>query len=188
MMHEPSKLPRFPQFDEVLASCQRFLLAVANDELPADLRAKGGASDLVQQTLAAAIRSEHQFRGGTISELRGWLRAILRSEVAAFRRRYSATAARDVGRELPMDSVTAQDHRTPVAAVLQTEQAQQVSAAVGQLPDDLRQAVVLRLEDDLSFAEIGERLGRSEEAARKLFTRALDRLRGRLTDAADAPL
>jgi RNA polymerase sigma-70 factor (ECF subfamily) len=175
----------FPPFDEVLGSSQRFLLAVANELLPADLRAKGGASDLVQQTLAAAIRSEHQFRGETVGELRAWLRSILQAETAAFCRRYSGTASRDVRRERQLGTSDNQDTWTPECAALKAEQTQRLAAAVEQLPADFRQAVALRLEDGLSFAEIGVRLGRSEEAARKLYSRALDRLRNRITDVAE---
>jgi RNA polymerase sigma-70 factor (ECF subfamily) len=174
------------QFDEVLESCRRFLLAIATVELPDDLRAKGGASDLVQQTLAAAIRSENQFRGQTIGELRAWLRAILRSEAAAFRRHFAQTAARDVSLERPLSPLMGQDHQTPLTEVLAKERNRRLSLAIQQLPFDVQQAVILRIEEQLSFPAIGERLGRSEEAARKLFTRGLEHLRGSLSDAADA--
>ncbi len=181
----PDRSVTYVDFDETLESCRRFLLAVANEELPKDLRAKGGASDLVQQTLAAAIRSEHQFRGQSIGELRAWLRAILRSELAAFRRRYCGTAARDVSQELHLNATFAPHTETPIHAAMRAETNQRMADAVEQLPDAYRRAVLLRVDDSLSFAEIGHRLGRTEEAARKLFTRALDHLRGRLTDLAD---
>ena len=172
-------------FDDVLESCRRFLLAVANAELPADLRAKGGASDLVQQTLAAAIRSEHQFRGQSVRELRAWLRAILKAEADALRRRYSGTAARDIGREVPWEDPVLAAGETPVLAVIEAERHRHLAAAVEHLPPDSRQAIVWRLEESLGFAEIGRRLGRSEDAARKLFHRALDDLRERLALLAD---
>lgn len=178
-----SSLPSEFRSAEVLEACRRYLLALAQDELPADLQAKGGASDLVQQTLAAAVRCGHQFRGRSLSELRAWLRSILANEAAAFRRRYAGTASRAVGREVPLDGADAQDDRTPIADVLQNERADRLAAAVAQLPDDMRTAVTLRVDHDMSFADIGTRLGRTEEAARKLFTRALDRLRGRLPDS-----
>lgn len=172
-------------FDEVLESCRRFLLVVANAELPADLRAKGGASDLVQQTLAAAVRSEHQFRGTSVRELRAWLRAILKAEVAAFRRRYSGTAARDVGREVAWDESVLAAGETPVQEVIEAERQRHLAMAVEHLPPDSRQAIVWRMEESLGFAEIGKRLGRSEDAARKLFHRALQELRQQLVDLAD---
>lgn len=173
------------RFDDVLESCRRFLLSVATLELPNDLQAKGGASDLVQQTLASAVQCRHQFRGTTLAELRSWLRAILQSEAAVFRRRYLKTAARDVRREVPLAASLTQDDHSPVAVVLHEENTERLTVALSQLTTEQQQAVVLRLENDLSFAEIGVRLGRSEEAARKLFTRALDRLRNRLSDSVD---
>ena len=65
-------------------------------------------------------------------------------------------------------------------------QSEQLHVAVSQLPSEFRDALVLHLDDELTFAEIGNRLGRSEHAARKLFTHALDRLRGRLSHESDA--
>ena len=50
-------------------------------------------------------------------------------------------------------------------------------AAVARLPEDARQVVVLRIDHDLPFAEIGARLGRSAEAARKVYIRAITVLR-----------
>lgn len=174
-------------FDEVLESCRRFLLTLAMQELPPDLQAKGGVSDLVQQTFVQAVLCEHQFRGQTMAELRGWLRSILRTEAAVFRRQYLQTAARDVKREVAISPFTPDDRSTPEASALQSECAQRTSDALTRLSAEQRQIMVLRLEDDLSFTEIGERTGKSPEAVRKLFTRALDRLRGQLADDADEP-
>lgn len=93
---------------DVLEASRRFLLSIANAELPSALRAKGGASDLVQETLAVAHQSIHQFRGQTEVELRAWLRTILAREMAMFRRRYLDTDARDVSREVRLVSASDQ--------------------------------------------------------------------------------
>ena len=45
------------------------------------------------------------------------------------------------------------------------------------MPDHYRMAIAFRLWDDLSFVEIGSRLAISEESARKLYGRAIHRLR-----------
>lgn len=58
--------------------------------------------------------------------------------------------------------------------------------AVSDLPSELREAIVMRLDDELTFAQIGDRMGRSEDAARKLFARALNQLCGRLLPESDA--
>lgn len=172
-------------FQEVLESCRRFLLSIANHEVPPDLRAKGGASDLVQQTFAAALRCEQQFRGESLAELRAWLRAILRSEAAVFRRQFYSTASRDVSRESNIDPKSFRDQQTPPSVAIQTEDDLRLSEAFSRLPETQRVAVTLRIEHQKTFAEIGATLNRSEDAARKLFTNALSRLRGRLGDPAD---
>lgn len=41
----------YVDFADLLSQLRPFLLRIANDELPAALRAKGGASDLVQETI-----------------------------------------------------------------------------------------------------------------------------------------
>jgi RNA polymerase sigma-70 factor, ECF subfamily len=171
----PPEAPPESDFAAVLETCRQFLLAVANAELPDDLRAKGGASDLVQESLAAAYAARHQFRGRTLADLRAWLRAILFRELATFRRHYRDTAARDVTREVPLAEVAAPV--TPIADLIRRERATHLTAAVARLSEDAQTAVVLRIEHELSFAEIGARIGRTEEAARKVFVRALVELR-----------
>jgi RNA polymerase sigma-70 factor (ECF subfamily) len=177
-----------PDFATVLETCRQFLLAIAAAELPDRLMAKGGASDIVQDTLTAAVRCRCQFRGHTLADLRAWLRGILLNELAVFRRRYLATLGRDVNRERPIEGVDPAElpagAASPSAALERTERARAVAAALLQLPAEYREAVVLRLEFGLGFREIGERLGRSEEAARKLFTRALEKLRDTFPDTA----
>ena len=48
--------------------------------------------------------------------------------------------------------------------------------ALEALPDDYRRTVIWHQYDGLAFEEIGVRLGRSAEATRKLWSRALFRL------------
>lgn len=167
-------------FTAALESCRRFLLAVANAGLPADLQAKGGASDLVQETMAAAHRSRHQFHGSSLGELRAWLRAILGNELAMFRRHYYLTAARDARREVSLVAAegTQSGAEQPVAHLSRAERNRAVAVALARLPDPSRLVVTLRSGEGLAFAEIGARIGRSEEAARKLWVRALEQLRG----------
>jgi RNA polymerase sigma-70 factor (ECF subfamily) len=60
------------------------------------------------------------------------------------------------------------------------EQAAALDAAIGRLPKDYRKIIELRHCDGLSFAEISRQLGRSDNAVRKLFFRAVERLRHEL--------
>jgi RNA polymerase sigma-70 factor (ECF subfamily) len=162
-----------------LNDCRHYLLAIATAELPAPLVSKGGASDLAQETLLAAYRVRHRFEGHTLDDVRAWLRGILRNELAAFRRRYQADC-RNPARELPAAeavAVPAPGSTDPVDGLAESERAATVRAVLDELPDDARRVVLLRLEAGLGFREVGAATGRSEEAARKAFARAVERIR-----------
>jgi RNA polymerase sigma-70 factor (ECF subfamily) len=182
----PPIAPVGDSFAEVLECSRHFLLTIANAELPPSIRAKGGASDFVQDTFAAAHRARNQFNGRTVPELRGWLRAILIRELAMARRKFLATASRDVRREVTpvTNSIPAPD-AVPAAELIRREQDEHLAAAVARLPVDHRRVVAMRIERDMTFAAIGQELGVTEDVARRLFARALELLRATTPDAAD---
>jgi RNA polymerase sigma-70 factor (ECF subfamily) len=49
--------------------------------------------------------------------------------------------------------------------------------ALGQLPEDYREVIILRHLEALPFAEVAARMGRSEDSVQKLWVRALASLR-----------
>jgi RNA polymerase sigma-70 factor (ECF subfamily) len=83
---------------QVMQVCRQYLLLVANRELEPELQAKGGASDLVQETFLEAQRDFGRFQGSSQAEVLAWLRRILLNNLANFRRRYSGTDKRPSGR------------------------------------------------------------------------------------------
>jgi RNA polymerase sigma-70 factor (ECF subfamily) len=175
-----------------LEACRTYLLLVANHELDPQLRAKGGASDLVQETFLDAQRDFAAFRGNTEGEWRAWLRQTLMHNLATFTRRYRETDKRNVAREAPIDAGpysaggVAQlpaDTPSPSAEVMWDERLRAVAAALMCLPDDYHRVIELRYQDGRSFSEIAEALGRSENAVRKLWFRAIERLQQELEDS-----
>jgi RNA polymerase sigma-70 factor (ECF subfamily) len=60
------------------------------------------------------------------------------------------------------------------------EESQIVQQAIDRLPDDYRRVLILRHQESRSFVQIGAALDRSEEAARKLWFRAIESLRDEL--------
>src|SRR5689334_6949794 len=82
-----------------LDHCRRFLLAAARDAVGPGLAAKGGASDLVQETYLEAQRQFPHFAGGSGGQLRAWLRRLLAHKAAHLGRHYRNTRKRVVGRE-----------------------------------------------------------------------------------------
>lgn len=82
-----------------------YLLLAAKRELDPALRAKLGASDLVQETFLHAQQGFEQFRGQSEEELAAWLHQILRHNAGQAVRRFRLAAKRDVRRELPLAEI-----------------------------------------------------------------------------------
>ena len=169
---------------EALEACRGYLLLVANHKLDADVQAKGGASDLVQETFLEAQRDFARFAGDSEEELLAWLRQMLLHNVLNFTRRYRA-AKRKVGREIllqtdssamaPVPGPTALG-LSPSGQAMAHEQAEALEQALARLPKDYRQVILLRYQEEHTFEEIGRLMNRSANAARKLWLRAVERL------------
>src|SRR5215470_14425159 len=84
----------------LLEGCRGYLLLVAQRELAPDLQAKGGASDLVQETLLDALRDFPRFQGTSEAEVLAWLRRLLLNNLVSFTRRYRDAGKRQIGREV----------------------------------------------------------------------------------------
>jgi len=161
-------------------------MAIANQELGDDLRAKGGASDVVQEAFLEAARDASHFTGKNRFEFRGWLRQILLHNILNFRRRYRDTTKRSTKREVSSDSSDVTANRpahdpTPSRVVMQAELVAAVQRAITALPSDYRTVIELRSLQRLTFEEIALRLDRSADAVRKLWCRAIEKLQDELT-------
>ncbi|MGE0756309.1 MAG: sigma-70 family RNA polymerase sigma factor [Pirellulaceae bacterium] len=168
---------------KLLEVCRGYLLGIANDALESGMRARLGASDLVQETLLEAERGMRRFRGTTHAELLAWVRRILQHNLSDARR-HARAEKRHVGREQRMDGLPrgyqtelTAGAETPSALVSEWEDECRLMQAFQELPDDYRRVIELRNWHLLPFARVGEQMGRSEEAARKLWVRAIERLR-----------
>ena len=167
-----------------LEAFRPYLLAAANQSLPEALKGKFGGSDLVQETLVKAHgRSPRAQLRRSQRTPRAWLRTILRNNLADCVRRYCSASKRSVGRERsihrengPALAEIASRDPTPSARAIRREQVAAVDDAIEQLPADEREVILLRHREGLQFDEIGRRMSRSGEAARKLWARAILRI------------
>jgi RNA polymerase sigma-70 factor, ECF subfamily len=166
-----------------------YLLKVAEQDLPDALRGKCGGSDLVQETVIEAYRdfAGRKFHGP--NDVRAWLKSILKHNLADQVKRYIDSDKRSVERERPLPGEIGTDvlksgivdqNPSPGTCVVAHEEAAAVDTAVDRLPVDERAVILYRNRDHLGWEEIGLRLDRSGEAARKLWSRAIDRLRREL--------
>jgi RNA polymerase sigma factor (sigma-70 family) len=84
---------------------------------------------------------------------------------------------------------TASPAPSPLGALLDQEKVEVMRAALEELPERMRECVRARLVDDLSYREIGERLGISENTVAVHVHRAMKAMRSRLRAFfGDAPL
>src|SRR6266566_4485750 len=79
---------------QTLDGFRAYLLAIAEREVDPQLKAKGGASDLVQETLLEAVGNFAAFRGKTDADLKAWLRQLLLHNVVDFTRQYRGRTPR----------------------------------------------------------------------------------------------
>jgi RNA polymerase sigma-70 factor (ECF subfamily) len=141
-------------------------------------------SDLVQDVMTAACRRFGEFRGKTSAELAAWLRRIALGITANAARDHLGTERRDVNREqaLGVGAEPADSGSTPSAQAIRHERAARLAEALARLPDDMQQVLLGRHVEDLPYAVLAERLGRSEGAVRVLYVRAIRRLRDECRD------
>jgi len=154
------------------------LLRAAEHGLSAALRGKVGAADLVQDTFLEAQQDFLHFRGRSRAELHAWLRRILHRNLANASRRYRGTAKRSLGREVTVDPgrLELAGAAPPGARLEQYERRLMLDAALERLPSDYREVVRRRGYEEQPFPEIARRLGRTSEAVRRVWIRALGRM------------
>jgi RNA polymerase sigma factor (sigma-70 family) len=164
------------------------LRVIANRLLSANLRPKAGDADLVQDTWLAAWTCRAQAPHPP-DAFRAWLRGILRKRFLRLHRRYITTAKRSVLVERPLDAAEPATVPDPNGGLggnmARNEVIAALQCAVARLGTRERTVVTLRLEHELAWHDIAIQLGSTEEAVRKVFSRALVRLRARLAPHLD---
>lgn len=160
-----------------------YLLEVADRELGSGFGGKLDASDIVQKSMLEIQSELGHFRGNTNNELRGWLKRVVQNNVIDVGRRYRKAQSRDVSRETTLENqrVIAANSLTASSIMRHDETDAELIEAVSKLSERRRQIIELRHSECLSYAEIGNEMGLSDAAARKLYSRAVEELRGLLT-------
>ena len=121
------------------------------------------AEDCLQETYMSALRAYPRLRHG--DNLRAWLYTIAHRKATDVIRRRTRRPTRD------LDGIDPAGPANPEPAD------DGVWIAVRGLPAKQRAAIVHRFVLDLAYAEIGDRMGISEEAARQNVSAGLRRLR-----------
>ena len=92
----------------------------------------------------------------------------------------SCALKRDVARELSLDSSAVREPiaavESPSAVLMDAETQAFCERALAQLPEEQRRVIVMRNWEHRSFVDIGQQLGRTADAARKLWFRGITHL------------
>ena len=161
------------------------LRAKARASLPAALRGKVGESDVIQEAWLAAYLALGKFEDRGDGSFGRWLRGIVEHKVLEEAHHHLDAKKRDArrGARLLTDearSIPSPDQPSPSEAAVAGESAAELRSVIGSLPED--HAAVLRLVylDGLTLVEAAGRMGRSADAVRKTYGRALTRLAEKL--------
>ena len=162
--------------ERLFERCMPRLQQWAHRRLPTWARDIADTDDLVQVTLIRALARVDTFEARGEGAFLAYLRTILLNAVRDEIRRGGRRPRLD-----PLDD----DLPSPVAAPLEElvgrDHLRRYDAALDTLDEAPREAVILRLEYGMSFREIAEAMGKpSEDAARMVVQRALERLAGEL--------
>ena len=137
----------------------KFLLTKTHNE---DL-----AEELTQETFYQAVKSIDRFDGK--SKLSTWLCAIAKNQLMVYQRKHPIEGSIDDQKELHGISVEAE--------VFSEERRVELMKKLHMCPEPYREILYLRIFGSLSFREIGEIMGKTENWARVNFYRAKERLR-----------
>lgn len=162
--------------------CARKLLPLIRLRLGRTLRREMESRDILQTVLCKSFQRLKQVDDP--AAVMSWLARIAENEIrdqADFYQR----ARRDHALRAQLDD--AADVPSPVrqalSVAIMSEQASRLEAALESMSGAEREVIVLRKLEELTFPEIATRLGKTEDACRMAFSRAMAALTITMTDA-----
>jgi RNA polymerase sigma-70 factor (ECF subfamily) len=167
-------------------------LLVRRIQLDPRLQRRFDSSDLVQETLLNAQAQLDRFRGRSEAQLVKWLHQILEHTVADQVRKARARV-RNVAQEQSLQAVLgessdrleaflASDQPSPSEEAERHELLLRIADALEQLPEDQRDAVMLRDLQGASVRDIAAQMSRTRKAVAGLLLRGRSKLRELLRD------
>lgn len=165
--------------DAFYERCARKLLPLIRLRMGRSLRSEIDSRDVLQSVLVKAVPRLDQVDDPRA--VMAWLARIAENEIRD-QVDYRQRQMRDAARRAPIED--AADVPAPIRQALSQaiadEQLARVEDALESMSPAEREIIVLRKLEELPFAEIGRRLGKSEDACRMAFARAMAALTLRL--------
>jgi RNA polymerase sigma-70 factor (ECF subfamily) len=175
---------------DALEPFRKYLKVLAELHLDRRLRGKLDPSDVVQQTLLRAHSALGDLREREPAVLAAWLRRILARTLADAVKHFERDK-RDINLERSLEADIdrsasgfaawlAADQTSPSGRAERNEELLRMVEALAQLPDLMREVVVLKHCQGLTLQQIGDQIGRSVPAVASLLRRGLEALRNQL--------
>ncbi|MHC4087199.1 MAG: RNA polymerase sigma factor [Planctomycetota bacterium] len=175
-------------FEQLFQHYRGYLHQVVAMRLDPHMCHRVDASDIIQEAQMVAIRRLQDYLQRKPVSFRVWLRQIAHDQLLMAYRKHVQAKRRTVNREIRLPeqssiqlaSLLLDNGPTPSQQAARDEQVRCIRLALGRLPDDDRDIILMRNHEQLSFEEIGYVLHIESATARKRYGRALIRL-GKIT-------
>jgi len=141
----------------------RVALSILGDE--------GAAQDVAQDAFIKGFRAIAGFRGE--ASFRTWILTIAANEARGVLRRIGFRKETSIDMVGPMYS----DAKAPDERAVISSEASRARMMMERLPEKQRLAIAFRVDEGMSFREVGEMIGSSESAARVNYFHGIRRLR-----------
>lgn len=164
--------------NRLLERCASRLLAFIRLRLGRNLRARVESRDILNDSLLKAFQHIDQFAQTDGRSLMAWLTRIAENQIrdeADYHHRRRRDAARAVPLDDGLEHLAAQV-RSQTSRLAFREEARKLERALDELDETYREVILLRKFEELSFAEIGQRMQRTPDACRMLLARAMTAL------------
>lgn len=167
-------------FQALCARYRGLLLHRVRRWLDGAIQRKVSVQDVLQEAYVVAFDRLGEFDDRGDGAFGAWLAQIAEFKAREAVRRHAGTAKRRLGREVSAapgaePAVAHDDAPTPSEVAIGREQQSAARAALKALPEDYRHVLTLVQVNGLPLADAAALLGRSYEATKKLYGRALSR-------------
>lgn len=148
----------------------RYLLSMTRDRCLSE--------ELTQETFYQAVKSIHRFDGSC--RFSTWLCAIAKNQLLAYRRKHPQMDSLDETGDRKVIERPDGHELTPEQMVLSEYGRVAIMKKLHAMDEHVREVMYLRLFGNLTFAQIGEIVGRTENWARVTYYRGKEKLRREL--------
>jgi RNA polymerase sigma-70 factor (ECF subfamily) len=153
------------------------LVLWCTSSMPPSLRALYDPEDVAQEILVAIHGGLSSFRGSDTRSFHAWIFKMGENRIRDLLD-YTGAQKRQLPRAVSFSQTS------PSGAAMRAETANRLHAAIDSLPDDYRTVIRMRRMEEREVPDIAQAMGRSENAVRILYCRAIQALRAALGDEA----